>query len=156
VRNGVVAPGEREVFVLGQRAFQLRLVAFDGRHGVPELPGDIDILGQSHQVVITRFFGQPETAFFDSNILDGPFAPPALELFVLGLDGVLVLLEFAIGELEEDEAQHRRAVFVAGKVRVGAQLVSALPESVFKLFDFVRCHYCYRTAQTQYGQDQPI
>jgi hypothetical protein len=98
------------------------------------------LLGQVQQVVVARLRARGEAAAFDGDVVQAAFAARALELAVFGEDGVFVLAVLVVGELQEDQAQHRRAVLAGLEVGVGAQLVGGGPEVVFELLELVAGH----------------
>ena len=58
----------------------------------------------------------------------------------LGLYGLLVATIIDVGEFEEDQTEHRGAVFGGAEVGVGAQVVGGGPEVVFELFELLAVH----------------
>jgi hypothetical protein len=54
---------------------------------------------------------------------------------LVGLDGTQGLVVAIRGVPEEDDAEHRHAVFAGGELGVGAEVVGGLPQIGFELFD---------------------
>jgi hypothetical protein len=94
----------------------------------------------AQQVVVARLRAESEAAAFDRDVLQAALAPRAFELLVFGDDRVLVLAVLVVGELQEDQAEHRRGVLTGLEVGVGAQLVGGGPEVVFELLELVPGH----------------
>ena len=81
-----------------------------------------------------------EAALLDRDVLQRLLAPRALQRLVLGEDGVFVLAVLVVGELQEDEAEHRCGVLAGLEVGVGAQLVGSGPEVLFELLELFAVH----------------
>ena len=84
--------------------------------------------------LLTRLRAEGKAALLDGDVLQAALAARALELAVLGQDGIFVLAVLVVGELQEDQAQHRRAVLAGLEVAVGAQLVGGGPEIAARTF----------------------
>jgi len=97
-------------------------------------------IGQLQQGVVAGVILQEETALFDGDFFQALFASRAFELFVLLHDGGLVLTVLVVGELEEDQAEHGRALFAGLEVGVGAELVGSGPEVALQLLELVSIH----------------
>ena len=62
------------------------------------------------------------------------------ELLVFGDDLCFVPTVIVVGELEEDQAEHRRGVFAGLEIGVGAQVVGGTPEVLLELFELFFRH----------------
>src|SRR6266566_689313 len=67
------------------------------------------------------------------------FAGPLVGLNLA--QGIVVTVR---GVTEEDDAEHRHAVFAGGQLRIGAAIVGGIPEVRFKLFDVLQLVLTHR------------
>jgi len=128
---------KRSYSCCGSTPKQFGFAQLDAGHRRADGLGDVFLLRQVQQVVVPGKRAQREAALFDGDVLQRALTARALELAVLGQDGVFVLPVFVVGELQTDQAQHGRAVFAGLQVAVGAQLVGGCPEVSFELFELV-------------------
>ena len=77
--------------------------------------------GQIQQVVIARMVGQIEPAFLNGDVGKLLLAPRAFEVLVFRDDLGFVTAVIVVGELEEDQTEHRRGILAGFEVGVGAQ-----------------------------------
>ena len=137
---GLLVAREAEVFVLGQDAFEFRLVFLDGLHRLLERLGDVLLLREIQQVVVAGMVGQIEPALLDGDLRNLFLAPRAFELLVFGEDFGLVAAVVVVGEFEKDQPEHWRGILAGLEIGVGAQIISGTPEVGFELFQLVASH----------------
>jgi hypothetical protein len=133
----------------------------DGGHGVFDGLGDVLILRQVAQVAVAGVLGEIETAPAHGDLVQGPFAPGALECGVLGLDGGLMAAVVDVGKLEEDQTEDGGAVFGRLEIRVRPQVIGGGPEVVFEFLELVAGHWlrqvlgCAMLFLFDIGSDEP-
>ena len=66
-----------------------------------------------------------KAALLDGDFFFATLAAGALELLEFLLDGRFMLAVFVVGELQEDQAQHRSAVLAGFQIGVGSELVGS-------------------------------
>ena len=108
--------------VLGQHAFERRVVALDGEHRLVHGLADGGLLGVGLQVRPAGFLGHPEDV--DRSVLVGIFRVGPLGPF--GVEFGVLLLEGIGDVLQEDQAEDH--VLVLGRVHVAAERVGGLPQ----------------------------
>ena len=84
--------------------------------------------------------GQIKAAMGHRDLMEGLFPARALEVFKFVVNPLLVAAVVDVGEFEEDQAEHRSAVFACAEVRIGAQVVGRKPKGVLELFELVPVH----------------
>ncbi len=107
-------------------------VLLDSRHGIDQGQVEVLLLGQGHDPVVPRFLGQVEGAPFDIVVLDQRALGHAAA-GLIRLDLPRRRLEAVGGMAQEDDAEHRHAVFRRGQLGVGAELIGRFPQVRFKL-----------------------
>jgi len=105
-----------------------------GRHGVDESLGKIRIRRCGEDGIVTSLLRQEQSAAF--HIVGSDDFP------LRHFSRLLVLRDLAGGHFkavrrvaQEDDAEHRHAVFRGSQLRVRAEIVSGLPEVGFEFFD---------------------
>ena len=107
--------------VFGQHAFEGRVVALDGEHGLIDGLADGGLLGVGLEVGPAGFFRDPKDV--DGAVLVRVFRVGSLGAF--GIELGMLLLESVGDVLEEDQAKHD--MLVLGGVHVGAERVGGAP-----------------------------
>ena len=124
------------VVVLGELSLQRLEVALDRVHRLDDGRAEVCACGEREQRVVARFRRKLEGAPLEEVALDQrPLRHRAGGLVSLDLTDRIVV---PIGRVaQEDHAQHGHAVFAAGELGIGPEVVRGGPEIGFELVDTV-------------------
>ena len=118
---------ERSIFtvnavinVLRKSIFQFSGVFFNRFHSFLHLLGKIFAFRQIQQPIISSFFRQIETAFFDSDFMDRAFHTSTLDRIKLCLDLWFELAIFYICKSQENQSENRFGVFGGLQTRISS------------------------------------
>ena len=118
----------KPAIVFGQHAFQPRVVALDGNHGVVNDFADGGLLGVGLKMRPARIGGHPEDVF--GFVFVGVFRVFAFVVALAGDEPGAVFLEGVGDVFQEDEAEDNMLVF--RRIHVVAKLVGGKPELGFE------------------------
>lgn len=119
------------VNLLGENAVHLRVLPFDGFHGLLYQISLLRCVRRVVKIVIVGALWEEEAALLDRDLFTCFLHAGAKPLCILRLDLILVLLEQDISIAKEDQAEDRLTVFVRRQMRTGTQHVRCMPEVVF-------------------------
>ena len=104
--------------IFWQSIFQFSGVFLDRFHSFLHLLGKIFAFRQIQQPIISSFFRQIETAFFDSDFMDRAFHTSTLDRIKLCLDLGFELAIFYICKSQENQTENRFGVFGGLQTRI--------------------------------------
>jgi len=102
--------------------------------------GAVFAVGQGHEVIELRLGSQEDGALL-GEVLLGQCPRLAAATGQLGLDLFLYCQVAAIGVAQEHQAHDGQAVFVAGVVGIGAQIIGGAPEAFFDGFNVLELRH---------------
>ena len=128
--------GEK-VIGFGQDTGELRIVLLDVAHGFVDLGTDVLGFGQPKQEIEPGVGHQIEDAFgvISGGIVQAAAAPGQVALPMVSagfFEPGALRGKTDFGEVEEDEAEDGRGVFLGFQAGVGAELVGGFPKTIFK------------------------
>ena len=107
--------------------FQFSSIFLNRFHGFLNLFSKVFAFGQLQQPIISGFFRQIETTFFDSDFMNRALHTSTLYSVKLCLDLRLKLAIFYICKSQENQAENRFGLFGGLQTRISTQLVGGRP-----------------------------